>query len=207
MSAHLIRDFIKATLKARGISAIDLSKMSGVNDSSIYDLLVKKQDRVDTGNVIKFANALGCTLDEMLGKKSSFDAESGIIPIDPEQAMKNLLVNLKIILKDKNINIKTLAELCNTDTSRLYTFHAGATKKLGIESIYDIATTLGYSMDQLIGRQTMPKEISSSPSLKGLSETDKKLVADIKANLAKAMTSKTETAQSVSTKSKIQIKR
>lgn len=197
MSAHIIRDFIKTTLKERNLSPMELSKMSGVGNSSIYDLLQKNQNKMDIGNIIRFANALGCTLETMLGKDSTSSNTPAIIPLEPEEAMAHLLSNLKTILKNKHMNIKTLTSLCRTNSQAIYSFHSGNSKTLSLEIISDIGDIFGYSIDQLIGRQAISIEKPTPSTLKGLSKTDKEVVENIRADLAKAMQSNSNKSPAV----------
>ena len=209
MSVGFIKDFIKRTLKEKNLTALDLSKLSGVSDSTVSDLFIKNQSRIDTGNVIRFANALGCSVDQMLGK-SKQEQEIEVIRIDPIEAMVNLKTNLKIILQNKHMSIKNLAEMCNTNSNNIYAFNSGLTKSLSLDALSNISATLGYSIDQLIGRQKITLEHANEPALHSLSETDKAIVKAIKVDLAKSLANQsvnphihvTTTPQKSSSKSK-----
>ena len=69
-----IGEKIKLLLEAKKMSNLELSKLSGVPNSTLADILNGKTSRVSINAVINIADALGVTLEYLVGKERQASA-------------------------------------------------------------------------------------------------------------------------------------
>lgn len=70
---------IKAQLAERGMSMVELSRLAGVNDTAVFDILRQRTRSPKLETVQKIATALGVTVTELLSNNQRTAAERKIL--------------------------------------------------------------------------------------------------------------------------------
>ena len=65
---HALADRLRLTLRAAGISQSALARVSGLNITHVNDICRGRRANVNVRSVIALADALGCTVDWLLGR-------------------------------------------------------------------------------------------------------------------------------------------
>lgn len=73
MKRHPVADVIEAMMQAQNTNPKRLAKEAGVGATYVRDIIEGRSLDPKTGKLVQIAKALGCTLDELLGKGSTVE--------------------------------------------------------------------------------------------------------------------------------------